>query len=231
MSRRLSIVISCGVHAIALALVLGYHARRTPTTAPRSGHAVTRIELVDPPPAPKVDDERPGGHPPAPTPTSARARTPRPARAARRAITPDPRGTVRIEAWDGEVGGGDEGTGGGTGGAGGGTGYGFGLGTGAPIARFDRVPAAPPAPRASRARPPRLIYPARRREVDDGETFIARVIVDADGYVAGARMVRGFGRRRDEVASALVWKFRYAPALDDDGRPIRATVDQRFLVE
>jgi hypothetical protein len=27
-----------------------------------------------------------------------------------------------------------------------------------------------------------------------------------------------------------VWRFRYAPALDDAGRAIRAIIEQRFLV-
>ena len=32
------------------------------------------------------------------------------------------------------------------------------------------------------------------------------------------------------LASQMIWRFRYAPALDAEGRPIRATLDQRFLV-
>ena len=56
------------------------------------------------------------------------------------------------------------------------------------------------------------------------------MIVDDDGFVAGAKIVRGFGGRRDVVASQMIWHFRYAPALDDAGRPIRSTLDQRFLV-
>ncbi len=60
--------------------------------------------------------------------------------------------------------------------------------------------------------------------------FVARLTVDTDGYVVGARLVRGIGGPRDELASQLVWRFRYAPALDDDGRAIRATIEQRFLV-
>jgi hypothetical protein len=75
-----------------------------------------------------------------------------------------------------------------------------------------------------------LIYPSRERDADDAELFIARVIIDTDGFVAGARIVRGFGGPRDDMAADLIWKFRYAPALDDDGHPIRSTLDQRFLV-
>lgn len=88
----------------------------------------------------------------------------------------------------------------------------------------------PPTPPPSKARPPRLIYPARDRQSDEAETFVARLTIDADGYVVGAHLVRGLGSSRDELAAQLVWRFRYAPALDDDGRAIRATIDQRFLV-
>ncbi|MEO8704631.1 MAG: hypothetical protein ABI867_31540, partial [Kofleriaceae bacterium] len=79
-------------------------------------------------------------------------------------------------------------------------------------------------------RPARLIFPSRERDAEDGTLFIARVIIDSDGYVVGAKLVRGFGGPRDTEASDLIWRFRYAPALDDDGHPIRSTLDQRFLV-
>jgi len=60
--------------------------------------------------------------------------------------------------------------------------------------------------------------------------FVARIVVDNDGYVVGAHLVRGFGGPRDAEAANLIWRFRYDPALDDDGHPIRSTFDQRFLV-
>ena len=124
------------------------------------------------------------------------------------------------------------------GGLGTGLGTGFGAGPGGPggLGAPPAVPPPPPPPPPtaekppSKARPPRLIYPARDREGDEAETFLARLIIDADGYVVGARLLRGTGRPRDELASQLVWRFRYAPALDDDGRAIRATIEQRFLV-
>jgi len=118
----------------------------------------------------------------------------------------------------------------GRGGTGRGTGIGFG--DGGMIRRFEHL-RPPPAPRGdppSKARPARLIYPTRQRDVEDAELFVARVIVDDEGFVAGARLVRGFGGRRDEVAAQMIWRFRYAPALDAEGRPIRATLEQRFLV-
>ena len=174
-----------------------------------------------------------------------------------RAVAPDPRGSIRIEHTDprgdvrtdeldatgdlgadgrGSDGRGSDGRGSdGRGSDGGGTGRagtGIGFGDGGTIQRAELL-APPPAPRGdppSKARPARLIYPTRQRDAEDAELFIARVIIDGEGFVDGATLLRGFGGRRDEVASQMIWKFRYAPALDDRGNPIRSTLDQRFLV-
>lgn len=122
---------------------------------------------------------------------------------------------------------GTEGGGGGAGGRGGGGG---GLGAGAGGRGDALAISLPPAPKRSRARPARLIYPAREREVADGELFVARVTVDDHGYVVGAHLTRRLGSPRDDDAAGLIFKFRYEPALDDDGRPIRSTFDQPFAV-
>lgn len=159
-------------------------------------------------------------------PTSARSRSGA-VRSARTA-EPDPRGEVTFERDDAS----GTASGDATGASGSGAGRGIGFGDGGGITRVD-PPDPPPPPRGdppSKARPAKLIYPSRERDVDDAELFIARVIIDTDGYVAGARIVRGFGGPRDEMAAELIWNFRYAPALDDDGHPIRSTLDQRFLV-
>lgn len=174
-----------------------------------------------------------------------------------RAVDADPRGAIRIEHTDprgdirtdetdatGEIGTDGRGTDGrgtdgqGTDGQGidgrgtGRTGTGIGFGDGGAIQRAELL-APPPAPRGdppSKAQPARLSYPSRQRDAEDAELFIARVIIDDEGFVDGATLVRGFGGRRDEVASQMIWKFRYAPALDDRGKPVRSTLDQRFLV-
>jgi len=122
----------------------------------------------------------------------------------------------------------------GPGGRGGGIGFGIGgWNTSVAAAPLPVPPAAPPAPEPakSRARPPRLIYPARDREALDSLLFVARLTIDPDGFVIGARLVRGVGGVRDDQATNAVWRFRYSPALDDDGRPIQATIEQRFLVD
>lgn len=248
--------ISVVVHVVA-GCVLAWLA---PHAAPPERSSVTTIELLDGapplPPAPPVTGNGQtlgGGHgaqvatvdPPA-----RRSPSPRAVRAARGEVAVDdrarheevtegdPRGELRIEAVPGDVGidagavgdGAGEGDGHGTG-RGRGTGRGIGLGDGAQITD-DRVAIETPAPPpASKARTATLVYPVRQRQVDDGELFVARVTIDRDGYVVGARLVRGFGGPRDAMAADLIWKFRYAPALDDDGNPITSSFDQRFLVE
>jgi hypothetical protein len=145
-----------------------------------------------------------------------------------------PRGEAGIDA--GFVGEGARGDGsnygdGGRGdGRGQGAGRGIGLGDGARIADAPVALETPAPPKASKARVAKLVYPVRQRQVDDSELFVARVTIDDEGFVVGAKLVRGFGGPRDVMAADLIWKFRYAPALDDAGTPIRSTFDQRFLV-
>jgi hypothetical protein len=129
---------------------------------------------------------------------------------------------------------GDRGEGGGRGG---GRGRGRGDGTGrheigVAIASLPEPPPPPPPPErvATRARPARLIYPVRERPVDASELYVARVTVDHDGFVVGARIVRGLGGPRDGDAAGLIFKFRYQPALDADGHAIASTFDQPFAI-
>jgi len=127
--------------------------------------------------------------------------------------------------------GGEGGEGGGRGGGyGRGVGRGVGTGLGDLASRIERIPAPPVAPKASKARPAKLIYPTRQRSVSEGELFTARVTIDSEGYVVGAR-VASHGNPKETDASAMIFRFRYAPALDDEGRPIRSTVEQPFLVQ
>jgi hypothetical protein len=76
-----------------------------------------------------------------------------------------------------------------------------------------------------------LIWPTRNDDVDDeSNLFVARVSLNRYGEVVGARMltVRP-GAKADRAASAI-WTFRYTPALDDDGMPVKATLDQEFQI-
>ena len=88
------------------------------------------------------------------------------------------------------------------------------------------IPGAP----ASKARPAVLVFPSRQTEVEESALYVADVTVDAEGFVIGAHLAHGFGGPRDVEAGAQVWRFRYSPALDDDGRPIRSTIQQKFAV-
>ena len=127
------------------------------------------------------------------------------------------------------AGGGGDGRGGGGGGGGDGAGRaGGGQGSGGAARRG--APARAPRP-ISRARPPRLVYPKRFRDERDGEVFIALLTIDEDGWVVGARLVQGVSPHADGKALEAVWRFHYDPALDRDGRPIRARIRQPFMVE
>ena len=156
-----------------------------------------------------------------------------PQRVARRSARPNksqeatsPWGELTIGEDTGTGRGNGDGTGIGNG-IGNGTGIGFGNGGG--VEKIRELPAVPP-PFVSKARPAKLIYPSHQIEVADDETLLARVTVDENGDVVGAHMVRTVPGSRGDTASSMIWVFRYSPALDDDGKPVRSTFVQPFLV-
>lgn len=116
-------------------------------------------------------------------------------------------------------------------GAGAGHGHGIGFGNGGSVHVATDVPAPPPPPPISKARPAKLIFPTRDEDVDDeASLFTAKITVDADGDVIAAHMLTlRIGAKADRAASAI-WTFRYEPALDDEGVPIRSTFEQSFQV-
>jgi len=87
------------------------------------------------------------------------------------------------------------------------------------------------APVRSKARAARLIWPTQHRSEDEGQVFIAQVTVDEDGYVVGVRMTQGMGGRAGERAETAVWTFRYDPARNELGRPIRTRIEQPFMLK
>ena len=114
-----------------------------------------------------------------------------------------------------------------------GRGIGFGPGRGdadAAVAAL-AVPTPDLVPQPSQARPPKLIYPRRDRNIDDERLFVARLTIDGDGFVVGAHLLEGRGSPGAERAASAVWRFRYRPALDAAGRPVTVTIEQRFLVD
>jgi len=54
--------------------------------------------------------------------------------------------------------------------------------------------------------------------------------VDESGDVVGAHMTQSHPGSRGDTASSMIWQFRYSPALDDDGAPVRSTFVQSFAV-
>jgi hypothetical protein len=124
---------------------------------------------------------------------------------------------------------GDGGEGRGTGGNRG-DGIGFGDGRHVVLAEDLVLPPPPAEKRVSKARPAKLIYPTRERDLGEDRLFVAKVTVDTDGYVVGAKLVRGRSGPRDDEAADLIFRFRYLPALDDDGHAIKSTFEQPFHV-
>jgi hypothetical protein len=222
------LVVSLALHAVVLWLVVGSDARGEPraavTWSPPVLPSASRPDVAEP----MVVEMLGGGG--GTNNEAASATTTRAAHVgARRARSADAWSSVSIKTEaHGDSGGTGAGTGGGTG-SGTGSGIGFGSGGGIEVTRD--VPAPPPPPKVSKARPAKLIWPNRDLDVEDESyLFVAKVTVDADGSVVGARMLTSRpGSRADHAANAI-WTFRYAPALDDDGRPIRSTFEQPFQV-
>ncbi len=219
--RVRSLLGSLAVHGLVLALLLAVRGSSAPP-----GNGVVTIDLVDLPAPPP---------PPPPPPPSAPAGGGSPgARHAAAHGAPRTRTISRDEAWaiaQARI----EAPEGGGGGRGRGTGGGFGDGQGPGAGLRDLVPPPPPPPPAeaagpSKARPARLVFPSRDVDVDDERLFVARITVDDEGTVVGAHLIKGFDRPRASLAADSIWRFRYAPALDDAGRPIRTTFEQPFTL-
>jgi len=230
------------LHAALLALLAGVarpHEKRQAEDAaieievtapePESGRAEPALEPAD---AAEEPDEAP--------PEERRAPDRAPRRAARTQPEPEseppPAGAMGETAESGlalgwGLGSILDGAGDGGGGEGGGIGRAGGRGRGAGRAAARAAPVRAAVLRVSKARPPRLVYPRRFRDERAGEVFVALLTVDEDGWVVGVRLVKGVDPHADEKALSAVWRFHYEPALDPAGRPVRAKVEQRFMVE
>jgi hypothetical protein len=225
---RRALATSIAMHGIAGAVVLALSMDRPEPPIVRERAAIA-VEVLEPIPivehaggAPRPAVSSPASAPSAPRRHAASSRVAQASRSARPASMRD---LVAGAGIDGAPGGH------GRGGAGAGTGTGIGFGDGGGLARIvEPMPAPPPPPTVSLARPARLIYPSREADGPAEDMYTARITVDHDGYVVGAKIVHGSLGPRFELASDLIFRFRYAPALDDDGRPIQTTLDQIFLV-
>jgi len=216
---------SVAIHALLIGVALRANAPQESEPTPEQ----PAVELIDvsmeSPPA-AIDDDNDGGgggHTAMALPEESRSK-----------LRANDRGEL-VEA--GVLTGIDTGTGIGNGigngngdGIGDGTGRGNGLGARLdPGAALHALP-APPAPPVSKARPAKLIHPTREMEIDEAELFAAKVTVDETGDVVGARMTRSHPGSRGDTASSMIWQFRYSPALDDDGIPVKSTFVQTFAV-
>ncbi|HEY4181220.1 MAG TPA: hypothetical protein VGM90_30455 [Kofleriaceae bacterium] len=218
--RRRVFVVSFAVHGVLAVLLVSLAVH--PSPPPRSS---VSIEMIAAPPEPAIEPA-PAVTPTRETSAPTRKRGGSSSRGASAHVGSqfiDPRGDVHYET-------GDEG------GAGQGNGHGSGIGSGLGIEDVQGSAAVarlspPPAPaKISQARPAILIYPKKHGADDDPAIFVAQVTIDDEGFVVGAHVMHGEGGPRGQQASDLIWRFRYDPARDDDGRPIRSTLEQPFLV-
>jgi hypothetical protein len=244
-----ALLASAALHAVLAIGLLAVDLTSGDGTGPRATRPIA-IEVIAPPHVAPPDDVQGGGAPAADATKPGSAARSATASTGTRVASRD-RGRARERAADiaraqlgdyvldrsgsdaagGDLHGGDGGEGDGVGGN---RGRGIGFGDGGRIV-LDEQPLALPEPAAdvpapSKARPAKLIYPKRTRELGEDQLFVARITVDTDGYVVGARLVRGVSGPRDTEAADLIFRFRYLPALDDAGRAIRSTFDQPFHV-
>ena len=232
-----ALVLSAAMHAAGGAALLAIEIEEG---AAIERPAAISIEVIAPPaPAPPRDvmgggaSERIAAAPAGATSERGRARRAsrvRPSELATYTIDPPRLGTADLRGGDAREGDGGEGDG-----SGGHRGSGIGFGDGGRIELAPQTFALPEAPRGdvrppSKARPAKLIYPTRHRDLGADALFVARVTVDTDGYVVGARLVKGHNGPADDDAADLIFRFRYLPALDDAGRAIRSTFEQPFHV-
>jgi hypothetical protein len=221
-----ALLVSIAVHGVLGAVLLSFD---RPTGELASTAPAIAIEIVAPPtiaPVPKaapVTDVQGGG--------SSRTRDAAPAKA-RRTIAARPRSGDIAYTIDRGTGTEHDGDGGEGTGIGGNRGAGIGFGDGGKIVvTEDQLVLPKPTERVvSKARPAKLIYPTRERDFGEERLFVARITVDTDGYVVGAKLVRGVTGPRDDEAADLIFRFRYLPALDDNGRAIASTFEQPFHV-
>lgn len=233
------LLVSVALHAAVLWLLRPHHRAAPPVV---SEEPPTEIVLVDPPAA-ELAAPAVAPAPRAPQPGGGGGHAGRTARE----VSAQPAGgaPVHAGAWDDVVVGmeaSDSGDGNGNGngnrnrfgfgfGNANGRGNGIGFGDGGGIATRAAVPAPPAPPPPSKARPAKLLQPARDRDVeDDADLFVARVTVDTTGDVVAVDFVTTHPGVRGDQASSAIWSFRYAPALDDDGIPIASTFEQPFQV-
>jgi hypothetical protein len=228
---------SIAVHAVLIGIALHAGAAGPVEEAVPEQPAVELIDVSVAPAALNAEDHGGGGASPAATGMALPASHPdHPDRARARvrdtaADAAEPGVLTGVDSDTGTGIGTGTGTGTGTGnGNGNGTGTGLGLGLGLgldPRAALHELPAPPPV---SKARPAKLLHPTRQTEVEEAELFAARITVDESGDVVGAHMTRSHPGSRGEVADSMIWQFRYSPALDDEGAPVRSTFVQTFAV-
>ncbi len=76
----------------------------------------------------------------------------------------------------------------------------------------------------------RAPYPEEARRLDVSGTVRLRVGIDETGKVREVKVIKKAGYGLDEAASKALWRFRFSPALGQDGQPVpfRINYDYTF---
>lgn len=72
-------------------------------------------------------------------------------------------------------------------------------------------------------------YPEEARRVDMRGTVRLRVGIDENGRVREVKVIKRVGYGLDEAATKALWKFRFSPALGQDGRPVPFRINYNYI--
>ena len=72
-------------------------------------------------------------------------------------------------------------------------------------------------------------YPEEARRVDMRGTVRLRVGIDENGRVREVKVLKRVGYGLDEAATKALWKFRFSPALGQDGRPVPFRINYNYI--
>lgn len=72
-------------------------------------------------------------------------------------------------------------------------------------------------------------YPEEARRVDMRGTVRLRVGIDENGRVREVKVIKRVGYGLDEAATKALWKFRFSPAVGQDGRPVPFRINYNYI--
>jgi periplasmic protein TonB len=72
-------------------------------------------------------------------------------------------------------------------------------------------------------------YPEEARRVDMRGTVRLRIGIDETGRVREVKLIKRVGFGLDEAATKAMWKFRFSPAIGQDGRPVPFRINYNYV--